>query len=178
LAEEAGGGGARQPILVLGGGAENFDGLLGVENPRGLGGFSSDGGIGILQAGFDQGTRGGAVGRIESQGFEGIGAHGGQSILQRSAVGLGLGIEAEDLAGLSRGDLGLAKEKSQMETLLAQRGAVGGFLERGIDQGAGFFEAAGFEELVGTAGGNVSWFGATREAENGHKGKENPVHAG
>jgi len=76
------------------------------------------------------------------------------------------------LAGLGGGDFGLTEQECEMHALLPERGAVGSFLEGGIDQGAGFLEAAGFEEFVGAAGRTVSWFGATGQKEQRQKEKE------
>ena len=172
LAKKAGRGGAGEPVLVLGGRAENFGGLFWLEDPAGFSGFAADGGIGIFEAGFDEAAGGGAIGRIEGEGLEGVGADGGEAILQRFPVRLGLGMKAEDLAGFRGGNFGLTQEESQMEAFLAKGGAVRGFLERGVDQGAGLLKAAGLEKLVGAAGRIVPWAGAGGEKEQRQKDKK------
>ena len=83
-----------------------------------------------------------------------------------------LGIQAEDLAGLSGGNFRLAQQKGQMHPFLSERGAVGRFLEGGIDERAGLLEATGFEEFVSAAGGTVSWFGASAKKEQRQKEKD------
>ena len=167
LAQEAGSRGAGEPVGVLGGGAEDFDGLLGFKNPGGLGGLAADGGVGILEPGLDEGTGARAGGRIEGEGLERVGPDGGQTVFQGATIGLGLGIQTEDLAGLAGGDFRLPEKQGEMQAFLAEGGAIGSFFEGGVDQRAGFLKAAGFEKFVGATGVRIAGAGAAREAEDG-----------
>lgn len=76
------------------------------------------------------------------------------------------------MAGLGGGNFWLAQQESEVESLLPESGAVGGFFEGGIQEVAGFLETAGLEKFVGPAGRTVSWFGASAKKQQGQKEKD------
>jgi hypothetical protein len=150
--EKASGGGAGEPIGILACLAEKGESFCSGKNLGCFEGGASDGGIGILEGGGEEGSGRGAGRRVEGEGAEGESTDGGGGVVEGLAVGLGGGVGLEDLAGLGGSEFGLPCEKVEVEAFLAEREAVGKLAKSGSERFLGLGEVALLTELMDLAG--------------------------
>jgi hypothetical protein len=66
----------------------------------------------------------------------------------------------------------LSEKEGKVHSFLAESGAIGRFLEGGIDQGAGFLKSSRFQQFVGAPGSGVPRAGAGGKKEQRQKKKD------
>ena len=149
--EKASGSGAGEPIGILARLAEEGESFGGGKNLGCFEGGASDGGVGILEGGTQEGCGSGAGGGLEGEGAEGESTDGGGGVVEGLAVGLGGGVGLEDLVGLGSSEFGLPCEKVEVEAFLAEIEAIGKLAKGGGERFLGLGEVPLLIKLVDLA---------------------------
>ena len=89
---------------------------------------------------------------MKGDGANGESTDGGRGVVEGLAVGLGGGVDLEDLAGLGSSEFGLPCEKVEIKALLAEIEAIGKLAKADGERFLGLGEVALLTELMDLAG--------------------------